>query len=628
MNLKPIPPKLRAILEEINTPPKADIDYDTSIKYNGTGASPYGMVALQRQCEAIRVAIQGSIHDTIRDASFSIGRLVAGGEIDYGLALAQLTEAAIDRGANDDDIGRTLPESIEAGREHPKSSMPLGDDDNVNAPFYVVDCPDGALLFGPLIDTVPDDTPDNLQLWALDNIEYLSNLSAVELARFKIELGKRGVKKGFLDRELGRVIKEVKQNAPQPEMTDEERESLWEKCVDDMRSLGYTFRMNEMDDCVEVNGERISDGLDAQIIMGMYDKGWNNQGDGGAGYIRLAWTAQAYQNRYHPVRDFLNGLVWDGKDWIAELEKYVRDKHPQIVYEDGHRMPVFGAFLRRWGIGAVGKILSTGDVRVQNPMLVLDGAQDAGKSTLVRFLCPMSDAYFIESHISPDSNDHARYLATRMVWEVGELGATTRKADRESLKAFLTKLDVTFRVPYARHPVTKPAVTSFIGTINPEIGFLNDPTGHRRFLPVEIASIDFDYKIKVDPLQLWAQFVHLYKSGELPKLTSEEKEMADSIRSGHEIEDQYAGFVTKYYTIDLGRTFASATNLEWSATTTDVVEQLAHNGVTGVNTTNVGLSLLRLGLIKARQRVNGIQETRWYGLKRNKIGFTTSQSGF
>lgn len=381
----------------------------------------------------------------------------------------------------------------------------------------------------------------------------------------------------------------------------------WKDYTDAFNALNFHVRMNDLDDTIEVNGEKLSDGIEAEILMRMADAGFNK-----AEWVKRAYTANAHQNRYHPVKVFLNSLQWDGKDWIAEFERYVWDNHPRIQYADGSVMPVFGAWLRRWGVGAVAKVQKTGPVRGQNTVITLAGGQNIGKSTLARFLCPMDDNYFIESHIDPNSNDHIRYLATRLCWEVAELGATTRKADREALKSFLTRQDCTFRTPYAHHPVTKPALTSFIGTINPENGFLNDPTGHRRFLPVEIKKIDFAYIKAIDPKQLWAQFVALFNAGESAALTPEESKMADAIRNQHETEDAYTGFILKYYDIDHDQP-------RWVETTTDIVDQLAINGVSGVNVTNVGLSLKRLGLERYRE-TTGQKRTLWSGITRNSFG--------
>lgn len=459
-------------------------------------------------------------------------------------------------------------------------------------------------------------TGDDAEKWLMQNAKFFAGMDNTELEVVAIELRKPlKVSKGFLEKWV-KHVKKFRSAIPQDDDDEVRPQKLtWQTYALSIQKLGFALRMNDLDDCIEVNGERLSDGVEAQLLMRMHDIGLTK-----AEWVKRSYTATAHQNRYHPVKDFLNGLHWDGKDWIAEFERYVWDKHTKIEYADGSAMPVFGAWLRRWGVGAVAKIMQDGKLRAQNPMLVLIGDQNAGKSTLTRFLCPMSDEYFIESQISPDNKDHDRYLATKMVWEVAELGATTRKADREGLKAFLTRQDVTFRVPYAHHPVTKPALASFIGTINPEIGFLNDPTGNRRYLPVEIKKIDFAYIKAIDPQQLWAQFVALYRAGESVQLTPEEKVMADQIRLGHEVEDNYAGFILKYYTIDRNHAEPGDGNLDWSTTTTDVVEQLTLNGVRDANVSNIGAALKSLKMTRARQRVEGVQETRWYGLQRNNVG--------
>lgn len=499
----------------------------------------------------------------------------------------------------------------------PAAQQPTQADDT-DAPSNDVLLPSLDVLFAEIQAT---NDKHELKEWVIDNALRFAHLGIFEFTRLKLELSKRGLTSNFVERELKALIKAAKESAAGLGGDEPEQESLFDKCVEDMRELGYSFRMNELDDRVEVNGKVINDSTDAQIIMAMFDKGWNSNGGDGAGYLRLAWKAEAGYHSYNPVKEFLNSLVWDGVDRIAQLCEYVKDKHPNIIYTSGHQAPVFYAWVKRWGIGAAGKALAEGKVRVQNPMLVLGGAQDAGKSTLARFFCPMADEYFIEQHINPESADHHRYLATKLVWEVAELGATTRKADRESLKAFLTKQDATFRTPYARHPVTKPAITSFVGTINPETGFLNDPTGHRRFLPVEITSIDFAYKDNVDPVQLWAQFVTMYRAGEPAALSPEEKEVANTIRTGQEIEDQFVGYIAKYYHIDPENYGTpSDDNFLWSASTADVAGQLTANGVVGANPTNVGISLVKLGLTRTRPMINKVREVRWYGLKRNGSG--------
>ena len=96
-------------------------------------------------------------------------------------------------------------------------------------------------------------------------------------------------------------------------------------------------------------------------------------------------------------------------------------------------------------LGTVGKVIN----HDQNFMLVLDGRQDIGKSSLVRWLCPLPD-YFIEGAIVPDDKDSTLRLIRHWIWEVGELQSTTRKADREALKNFITTVSYTHLDVYKR----------------------------------------------------------------------------------------------------------------------------------------------------------------------------------
>lgn len=149
---------------------------------------------------------------------------------------------------------------------------------------------------------------------------------------------------------------------------------------------------------------------------------------------------------------------------------------------------------------------------VQNPMLVLAAEQGLGKSEFARWLCSPVPDFFVENAIDPENADHQRWATENFIWEVDELGATTRKADVEALKAFITRSKQTYRVPYARNRVSKRSRVSFLGTVNPDnAGFLTDSTGNRRFLTVEIVAIDWQgYTQKIDARQVWAQACNIY----------------------------------------------------------------------------------------------------------------------
>lgn len=372
-----------------------------------------------------------------------------------------------------------------------------------------------------------------------------------------------------------------------------------------LTAMGYQFRLNELDDTIEVNGERIDDVTAAQIRTKMRDLGYTNMPP-----IEDAYLTHAGENRYHPVREFLDSLKWDGGDYIGLLAMLIKDDHDLITYANGDQKPVFYAWLKRWMVGSVAKVFGG----AQNPMLVIDAKQGIGKSSFVQWLGSPMPEFFIESAIKTDDKEHDRHLATKWIWEVAELGATTRRQDVEALKSFLTKHDVTFRVPWGRHAIVKPALASFIGTINNETGFLTDITGNRRFITVHVTSFDWMYKV-IDVRQLWAQAVALWRAGEPVLLLPEEAAMRDRINAEYQIEDPYEGWILKYYHVD-------ANELLWKTKTQDIADLLQAKGVRGETKAiqmQIGKTLKAMGL---RQHSNDRPRV-WMGIKPKSDPFDT-----
>jgi putative DNA primase/helicase len=299
-----------------------------------------------------------------------------------------------------------------------------------------------------------------------------------------------------------------------------------------LHGMGYQFRYNELTDRVEVNGTPISDVISAEIRTKMRDAGHKSMTS-----VEDAYTAHAWQQCYNPVRDYLTGLVWDGQPYIAKIGDYITDEHA-----------IFAQFLRRWMIGAVAKVFRP----ARNFMLVLDGPQEIGKSYFARWLCPnILDDYFIEGGINPDDKDTWIRLSSKWIWELSELGATTRRADREALKDFISRQEVVIRRPYGRHDIVKPALSSLIGTINEEgPGFLNDPTGSSRFGVVTVTGIDYAYTTELDIDQLWAEAMVAYQDGESWLLTAAERATRNAINEEYEVDTPLEALLRKHYNID------------------------------------------------------------------------------
>lgn len=377
-----------------------------------------------------------------------------------------------------------------------------------------------------------------------------------------------------------------------------------------LADLGYGFRMNAIDDSIEVNDQPMSDPLKAEIRTKMRDAGYSR-----VNVIEDAYTAYAYRKQYHPIKDFLNGLSWDGQDHIGELAQYFLDDNqadwlavwPDHVYFGSE---TFSLWLKKWLVGAVGKALD----KNENMMLVLDGPQGCGKSFFVRWLASPIKDYFIESPVDPNDKDHRIRLMKYFIWEVAELGATTRKADREALKHFVTQVEVEERKPYGQYPTKKPALASLVGTINNEAGFLSDPTGNRRFWIVRLKSVDWNYSRKIDPRQLWAQAVSFYRRGERSRLTADEKNLQNQQNGGYMVESMAESLLLKYYHVDPQQS-------NHFTLTSDIILFLEEMGLKGSQTglsRDIGSALARQGLKPVSKRVGDSVRRGYSGVWRKK----------
>jgi len=207
----------------------------------------------------------------------------------------------------------------------------------------------------------------------------------------------------------------------------------------------------------------------------------------------------------HPIRDYLNGLTWDGEKRISQwLIEY--GGSPDSLYTR--------EVARKVLIQAVARIYEPG-CKVDN-VAVLEGAQGIGKSSLVNIL---GGKYYVDMVIDPHSRDTVDAMRGAWFIEFSEM-EVSRRADVNALKAFITRQKDRARLAYGRTSIDYYRQCVFVGTINPDATaeYLNDQTGNRRFWPVPMRFVRRDALEKVRD-QLFAEAVHFYKKGEAVYIT-------------------------------------------------------------------------------------------------------------
>lgn len=466
---------------------------------------------------------------------------------------------------------------------------------------------------------------DFIEDYADSIISNVAILSALEQRGIERELKKAGFGAVALRsymatvRKTGRDIatqaKEKEKEARELELGPADTRKPSEKAADALEEGNFHLRTNTLDDRVEVNGEPLTDGLEAIIYSHMRDLGW---GDPLSGLPSIAafkdfMRAIATKETYNPLQEWFEGLPeWDGRKHFENLCSYVECKQ-KFTGSDGTERFVFDAFLWRSLLGIVARAFYT--PMCQPPMLVLHGPQGIGKSTLVEKLTPCGREFFVSQPIHPDNKDHLRQLMNISVWEVGELGATTRKADVESLKQFLTTPVVTVRHPYDKHNTVKPPITVFFGTINPGAGFLNDESGDRRFAVVEIQGINHAYATEVDMTQVWAQVYHHWKKDhDSWKYTEEEWATRSTNNKKHRAEQRYTSDIPRLFKIDAEK----RNDRDWWLPTGMIRDHMEANRIkcnTAADENQLGTALRLLGTEKKQRSFNGTPTWGYQGIQ-------------
>ncbi|MGG3383066.1 VapE domain-containing protein [Heyndrickxia faecalis] len=272
--------------------------------------------------------------------------------------------------------------------------------------------------------------------------------------------------------------------------------------------------------------------------------------------INDALVLTAAKNRFNPVVDYLNSLKWDG---VRRLDTLFID------YLGAEDTPYVRAVTRKSLTAAVARAMQPG-VKYDT-MPVLTGAQGIGKTTLIQ---KIGKDWFSNSLESFDGKEAAELLQGVWIVEIGEMSAYN-KSDLNTIKGFLSRTDDQYRAAYARKAEKHLRRCVFFGTSN-RSDYLRDPTGGRRFLPIDcgiqqpVKSIFRDLENEVD--QIWAEAVMTWRLGETLFLSGDVLEEARRQQEGHSEQDPRESlirdFVERKVPEDWQKKDISARKMYWS----------------------------------------------------------------
>lgn len=238
-------------------------------------------------------------------------------------------------------------------------------------------------------------------------------------------------------------------------------------------------------------------------------------------------------NSYHPIRDYLKGLEWDG---IERLDFWL---HRVCGAENNHYTRDVG---RKILCGAVARIINPGCKF--DYMLILEGEQGLGKSTMLEIL---GGEWYLDTHFHQDKKDMVDVMRTAWILEIADM-AGFNKSDIQHLRSFITRKTDRVRLPYEKRSKDFPRQCIMIGTHNPsgDNQYFRDDTGNRRYWTVECNKIDIDL-IKEWKDQLFAEALVKYTKGEKLYLdNSESLEILKSMHEKREIRNPWDELISRY----------------------------------------------------------------------------------
>jgi predicted P-loop ATPase len=206
----------------------------------------------------------------------------------------------------------------------------------------------------------------------------------------------------------------------------------------------------------------------------------------------------AREHAFHPIRDYLNSIKWDG---IERIDYWL------TLYLGADPSKYIEAVGARFLIGGVARVFRPGVKNDTCP--ILEGPQGALKSTALRTLA--GNDFFTDDIAELGSKDSV--MQTRGVWiiELSELDAMTR-GEVSRVKAFMSRSVDRIRPPYGRRVIEAPRECVFAGTVNKDT-YLKDETGNRRFWPIRCGVIRI-VELERDRDQLWAEARERFCAGD------------------------------------------------------------------------------------------------------------------
>ena len=254
---------------------------------------------------------------------------------------------------------------------------------------------------------------------------------------------------------------------------------------------------------------------------------------------------------FNPMQEYILSLdKWDGKERVEKMARRVHCDNP-----------LWETVFHKWMLSMVHHWMHPDDDYANSLSPILVGTQGTGKSTFCkRILPPELKDYYTDSFDMSSRRNSELALTRFALINIDEFDAITQR-QQVVLKHILQKSAVAVSPPHTDIVRNLRRFASFIGTTN-SYDLLNDPTGSRRFLCIDVQG-KIDNKSEINYPQLYAQLRKELADGKEYWLTKEEEVQLQELNQPferHTIEEQL--FITHFRAPQEGEAYEEYTTTE------------------------------------------------------------------
>lgn len=277
------------------------------------------------------------------------------------------------------------------------------------------------------------------------------------------------------------------------------------------------------------------------------------------------------------ISELINCIKYDAKIDDAYVENYL------------------DVFFQKWLLSVIASMHGTYSVMV----LVLLGAQNEGKTNLFRHLLPESLlGYYGESKLDNGDNDHV--LMTKKIIIMDDEFGGKSKQEAKKFKELTAKEIFSIRKPWGKFHEDLKRIAVLCGTSN-ETEIINDPTGNRRIIPINVVSIDWDRFYQIDKTALWMELYWKWKQiGNNWMLTKQEISYLNQITRPNEVASIEEEAIQMFFD------HPNSGGLRSWMSNTEILNHIETRTKLKISPVKLGVCLKKLGFEKVNKRINGV----------------------